>query len=430
MPSLASAGSSAATSSASTSSAGTSSAGTGGVGGGSESEGVGAGSGSGSASGSGMGTMGSIAAESVGSGTADNLMGGIFQASRPLSPDQASLDTADVLLRDSPPQVPPPPSQLLNTTMPSTPQQQRSSRTEGYAFPDIFGAASSWLNGAGAHLAHSTGLRGKVSRSVVDAEVSRIMSEFWTTFAAYGDPNGQPAHSSGRTSGRYVSTSNNNRRGHSSGDLNGYVSGSCAEGVPWWPRVLGDIPSRQEMQEMQRKAYSTTATPAPPSPTPAAAVSGSSPDSRGHEQEGTYFWQRDEDSAAQFPYAPSSRYSKSAEAKGEGISDSPEDDLDGGDSAGDNAPTIRSTVGRGDSNWAEIVVRSSPPKTRNSARTKQELYAGSRHTNKELISRYTRNLRSVVTKYMHHMVFDEESSVNIVQNDCICNQWNALEYRF
>ena len=36
----------------------------------------------------------------------------------------------------------------------------------------------------------------------------------------------------------------------------------------------------------------------------------------------------------------------------------------------------------------------------------------------------------ITQRYMHQMIFDDDTNVNIIENDCICNFWNLLEYRF
>ena len=45
------------------------------------------------------------------------------------------------------------------------------------ALPDIFGMASSWLVGVG-------------RSRLADLKVSKLIADYWTTFATYGDPNG------------------------------------------------------------------------------------------------------------------------------------------------------------------------------------------------------------------------------------------------
>ena len=53
-------------------------------------------------------------------------------------------------------------------------------------------------------------------RSIIDQRVARLMSEFWSTFAKYGDPNGMPCE-------------------------NGYVEGTRPVDSPWWPRLRGEL---------------------------------------------------------------------------------------------------------------------------------------------------------------------------------------------
>ncbi|KAJ1421362.1 hypothetical protein B484DRAFT_452761, partial [Ochromonadaceae sp. CCMP2298] len=48
---------------------------------------------------------------------------------------------------------------------------------------------------------------------------------------------------------------------------------------------------------------------------------------------------------------------------------------------------------------------------------------------KNLIGKF-RNSGFGAQKFMHQMVFDEDTSVNIIENDCVCNAWNTIEYRF
>eukprot|EP01035_Chromulina_nebulosa_P018325 gene18325-24015_t len=50
-------------------------------------------------------------------------------------------------------------------------------------------------------------------RHITDAKVSKLIADFWTTFAHYYDPNGLPS-------------------------LNGVVAGTRPDGAPWWPRLL------------------------------------------------------------------------------------------------------------------------------------------------------------------------------------------------
>ena len=60
----------------------------------------------------------------------------------------------------------------------------------------------------------------------VDQLVSNMMADFWVAFAAYGDPNGLPS-------------------------ANGYEGGTRPPGAPWWPRLMGELPSERATREMQ-----------------------------------------------------------------------------------------------------------------------------------------------------------------------------------
>lgn len=267
-----------------------------------------------------------------------------------------------------------------------------------YAFPDIFGAASSWLGGTGASIANTAydALRGRVGpsrqRLQVDAEVSRQMAEFWVTFAAYGDPNGRPAD-------------------HSSGEMNGYVPGSRADRMPWWPRLMGDI---------------------------VRAAAASEPGAP----------QADEDSGSSYVDEASES------VDGAGMEGTDGDDATDAEekSTAQEPVTIRATIGRTSEEWGEALLRPirhrSAPITLGNIGTKHQ---DNPHTAQQPSPRAAlrepsssasalqlfqerqqeqRLLAVAAAQYVHQMVFDEETSVNIIENDCICSAWNEMEYRF
>ena len=89
--------------------------------------------------------------------------------------------------------------------------------------PDLFGAATSWL---------AKRKNDEIQldlRLVTDQRVARLMSDFWSTFAKYGDPNGLPT-------------------------VNGYEEGTRPVDAPWWPRLRGELYSINAMREMQLSA--------------------------------------------------------------------------------------------------------------------------------------------------------------------------------
>lgn len=63
-------------------------------------------------------------------------------------------------------------------------------------------------------------------RSLINAKVSRLLADFWTNFAKYGDPNGMAS-------------------------ANGYHVGTRIDEAPWWPRLLGELPSTEAIKEIE-----------------------------------------------------------------------------------------------------------------------------------------------------------------------------------
>jgi hypothetical protein len=218
------------------------------------------------------------------------------------------------------------------------------------------GTANAWMTPHDAHSGAKYAVsRAYRSRLAVDAEVSRLLAAFWTTFAAHGDPNGQPSHSSG--------------------SMNGYVPGTRQDDTPWWPRLLGDIAAYGDNDDIFEQES-------------AGVVDASDVDTgaAGFEE-----WSHD------------------------------------------NAQTLYGTGERDGEAMVEDLLRPAPPRT---AVTVAPRAAVTRRTGSTLIGRAhtalerLRDHRYASQQYMHHMVFDEETSVNIIENDCICNAWNQLEYRF
>ena len=70
-------------------------------------------------------------------------------------------------------------------------------------------------------------------RWLIDALVARLMADYWTNFAKYGDPNGLPSLGS-----------------------NGYEPGTRppSKDAPWWPQVRGELHSREAVLAMQAAA--------------------------------------------------------------------------------------------------------------------------------------------------------------------------------
>ena len=88
-------------------------------------------------------------------------------------------------------------------------------------FPSILKGASTML-GVG---------RTDISGHAIDNKVAKLMADYWATFATFGDPNGL------RVSNGYRYRPDN---------------------APWWPRLLGDLPSNRAIREV-RKALRSAA---------------------------------------------------------------------------------------------------------------------------------------------------------------------------
>lgn len=86
----------------------------------------------------------------------------------------------------------------------------------------------------------------------------------------------------------------------------------------------------------------------------------------------------------------------------------------------------------GAEDWGEVLLRPSrrtggTAKKAHTRVTQRQLKAFS--TAAQALERL-RDHRLASLRYTHQMVFDEETSVNVIENDCICNAWNQLEYKF
>jgi len=275
------------------------------------------------------------------------------------------------------------------------------------------------------------------SRAQIDSEVSVLMSEYWSTFATYGDPNGQPfPHSNAFTAdgkskqekngSELKSTHGGNRR-----FSNGYVEGTRVDSHPWWPSLLGELPK-------------------PPVPEIHHSGSSSGGSSAGVDDQDKI--QTDKtDRADPANVAPIDLTVDPVQSI---ISDS--DSAKGSYSFDSTAPIIRSALSSGDNNhnnkWVTATINpdkdnpvpedktnnnkpkgnqnvpkgDSPSDSTTTKRTSAFDILIELSTNKNQLHKYS-SLNRV--QFMHQMVFDEESSVNIIENDCICNQWNELGYR-
>ena len=72
---------------------------------------------------------------------------------------------------------------------------KQSTNSNSKPFPDIFGAASSWFGRQDNN--NNEEDDGLQYRQAIDKKVSKLLADFWTNFATYGDPNGDTTSTEG-----------------------------------------------------------------------------------------------------------------------------------------------------------------------------------------------------------------------------------------
>jgi hypothetical protein len=217
------------------------------------------------------------------------------------------------------------------------------------------------------------------------------------------------------------------------------------DGLPWWPRLLGDLPSAPKQSTHIDNDGSER------------SIDGMGVDI---EYGGSSSGGDDGNIDYQPPTAQShptynthlgdSFYPHSSDPT-RGTQEEHEHDYDY------SSPTIHSAIGKEDTTWAAPKLHTaatahasqqhSNPTSKTNMRSKGDRAEEYTHNNQKLATegsldllfelnankKLINQLRSThisAVRFMHQMVFDEESSVNIIENDCICNQWNVLDYKF
>ena len=272
------------------------------------------------------------------------------------------------------------------------------------------------------------------SRAQIDSEVSALMSEYWTTFATYGDPNGQPFPHSSAFGAAGDSSKNHTKKKEkknvtdtirNTGPSNGYVEGTRVDSQPWWPSLLGDLPK-----------------PEPPAASDIHSTNSEAINNQDDSQvDGTDRGIPADVDSIELTIDPTESILRDIEKD-------------------TSTPIIRSALGSGgtnyDNKWATAKIHpdkddallvepktsKGKPKATNTLKIDRKTDSVGESTTKRtsafdiLIELNTHKNQlhkySLLNRvqFMHQMVFDEESSVNIIENDCICNQWNELGYRF
>lgn len=296
------------------------------------------------------------------------------------------------------------------------------------SIPDIFGASSTWIDegDSGSYSEQSK------HRFAIDKEVSRLMADYWSTFATFGDPNGQLTR-------------------------NGYGSGTRPDNSPWWPNLHGTLPSDKATKDIEAQVKHKR----PGKRNRISPMVGwldyedqdvDYPDNKSSEVEEEetswresigsdrfdYSANKDDDDESDYDYPLNNLYKRRRkeradkirrqEKKGLPRTNSPPWDkanhLDNDDEYDDSHKFMT-----GDE-WTVDPDDSNP--------TSSGDYSLSRFTNSLSLNFKFNNKKSAIKRatrhnannYMHQILFDRETAVNIIENDCICNTWNRLEYRF
>jgi hypothetical protein len=191
------------------------------------------------------------------------------------------------------------------------------------------------------------------------------MLEYWTTFATYGDPNGLLSM-----------------------DANGYLSGTRPI-APWWPKLLGDLPSLQAVREIQESVFAKF------EPT-------STDNRRGRRSFEEDFDEKEEDIRNS---GGNTRFQlHSSRMKGGGTD------------------TSMTSIQR--NRLIDAYQGSFNHQLENDDNDYDQLSPHAYYSLEQAANGFSS------TKSMHQLVFNKINEIVLIENDCVCNAWNLLEYRF
>lgn len=257
--------------------------------------------------------------------------------------------------------------------------------------PDLIGAAANWLTGQ----LRASKLNPAEKRLRLDFHVATLMSAYWTTFASYRDPNGQPSN-------------------------NGVSAGTRPNDgdAPWWPRLLGELPSEKAMHEMQLSTMQRLATSTHSNDRRRQQLQPGSASQTFNSDES-----RPSDAAIDLIWDSSYRHLKE-----ENNEPNFDEDFQLDSDYSPLGDTGEQSSGFGYS--YETLIKGIPVFSthtgQHSSMDLSEVVRGS-------IDSFPRNVRSNGNhgdSAMHIMKFREQTDVQIFEDDCICKAWNKMDYRF
>jgi carboxylesterase type B len=283
----------------------------------------------------------------------------------------------------------------------------------------------------------------------VDQSVSRLVSDYWTTFAKFGDPNGYYVYDDGTR------------------HTQGKGSHSRPVDAPWWPKLLGDLPPSPLASSSDRSTFRRSH-PMVPTNSPTHQQQQSDNTEEIDSSETVYLFDEETNSRSGYhnppSYTPSSAPTYGRTSRHNYGNDDDADDHDRHYNSYYNSMNHQeeniedddqhimyfsfnkrsspSSTGPNDVNKKQDGFRrqdglqrtssskSIPKKIKGPATAADTVYGGG--VDPWTMMRLDASTDGFVTqqRYMHQMVFGEETTVYIIENDCICNAWNILEYRF
>lgn len=252
-----------------------------------------------------------------------------------------------------------------------------------FTFPDIFGAATSWFGSRDDSSAQqNTQTKPRID---IDSNVSNTMADYWTTFATYGDPNGM----------------------HN--PPNGYDGTTRPKDAPWWPTLLGDVTPAARDRSEERGGM--------------GGLGG-----RGGVNGGGYEYDEyspDGEAEDKGGGNPEGQDWKAREAR---RNDADEEDSDLEEDGGYQEGSVDAVAGDGgdDVRVRRLSPRYSYPDPQQQ-RPRGGRFQGSAGVAKKKPLLVKRRAREAI---MHIVKFDDITDIELLENDCTCQMWEGLGFRF
>lgn len=293
------------------------------------------------------------------------------------------------------------------------PEDQESNDKKNSFFQDIFGATRNVLGMGGASTyQHQDSV---TQRLATDKKVSDLMADYWTTFVTNGDPNGLPTRT-------------------------GYINNPRHASSPLWPQVMGKLPSLFAIDEHKLKKIANDLH--------LSTIEAMSASVSDHKISSTHFTESyddefsDERNIIDKSRGSATKLNKGITVKSKSSGNKGQSSKQAGSSKRDNKiANNRKIIGNitifNDKNDDDTDTFVTYPSF--SAGSDQEFNPNSfpsdviesmKGFDENKFKGKKGNIPSASSPSMHVLTFDENTAVYLVENDCICNVWNKLNYVF